>query len=214
LLTNDIAQVKPFYRIENDKNFIELSQMPSLDDHTSTIVLLNDTMEMIDKFSYSEKMHLVSLKNVEGISLERVNMDKPSYFPGNWHSAAETAGYGTPGYQNSQFLPDTATSQAISIIDDLFSPDNDGYKDILQVSYQFDKPGCRVQVYIFDAIGRLVRRLLNNELLGTQGSFTWDGTNDAGAMCMVGMYVIFVRTVFDDGTVKEYKKSCVLAVKR
>jgi hypothetical protein len=214
LLTNNIAQVKPFYRIENDKNFIELSQMTSLDDHTSTIILLNDTMGMIDEFSYSEKMHLATLKNSEGVSLERVNMNKPSYFPGNWHSAAETAGYGTPGYQNSQFLSDTAASQAISIIDDLFSPDNDGYKDILQVSYQFDKPGCRTQVYIFDAMGRLVRRLLNNELLGTQGSFTWDGTNDTGKLCTVGMYVIFVRTVFDDGTVKEYKKSCVLATRR
>jgi hypothetical protein len=63
-------------------------------------------------------------------------------------------------------------------------------------------------------MGRLVRRLLNNELLGTEGSFTWDGTSDAGKLCNVGIYVIFIRTVFDDGTVKEYKRPCVLALKR
>jgi hypothetical protein len=214
LVTNNIEKVKLFYKIGDDKNFIELSQMPSLDDKASTIVLLNDTMGLIDEFTYSEKMHLSTLKDVEGVSLERVNPDKPSDFPGNWHSAAETAGYGTPGYQNSEYLIDPETPHAVSLVDNFFSPDNDGNKDILQINYQFDKPGCRAQVYIFDIMGRLVRRLLNNESLGIQGSFTWDGTDDSRKMCMVGMYVIFIRTVFDDGTVKEYKKPCVLAVKK
>jgi hypothetical protein len=85
---------------------------------------------------------------------------------------------------------------------------------MLQILYQFDKPGCRVQVYVFDAMGRLVRRLLNNEFLGTQGLFSWDGINDAGRRCSLGMYIIFIRTVFDDGTVREYKKTCILATKK
>ncbi len=214
LITSNIYKVKPFYKIEDEKNFVELPQMASLDDKAGSIVLMNDTFAIIDEFSYSEKMQLATLKDVNGISLERISPDRPSNFPGNWHSAAETAGYGTPGYKNSQSVDNTEANQAVSLADEFFSPDNDGYKDFLQINYQFEQPGCRVQVYIFDTMGRLVRKLFNNELLGSQGSLTWDGSDDEGHMCMVGMYIIFIRTVFDDGTVKEYKKPCVLAVKR
>jgi hypothetical protein len=214
VISGNCEEVKPFYVVKNEKCFVDVACMPSLDDKSSTLVLENDTFGKIDEFTYSETMHLPTLKSLEGISLERVNPDRPSFYPGNWHSAAETAGYGTPGYQNSQYLADTVSSSAIWLSDDMFSPDNDGYKDMLQVSYRFDKPDCRAQVYIFDAMGVLVKRLFTNELLGTEGSFAWDGTNDAGRLCKVGMYVFFIRTVFDDGTVKEYKKSCVLAMKR
>ncbi|MDP4209456.1 MAG: lamin tail domain-containing protein [Bacteroidota bacterium] len=214
LLSSDPDKVKPFYKVVSDKNFVVLPCMPSLDDKSSTIVLQNDTFGEIDKFQYSEKMHLPTLKSLEGISLERVNPDKPTNFPGNWHSAAETSGYGTPGYKNSQYLADSVSKALIQLKTDIFSPDNDGNDDMLQVSYQFDKPGLRTQVIVFDASGRIVKRLLNNELLGTSGSFTWDGRNDAGRISPVGMYVLFIRVVSDDGVVNEFKKPCVLAIKR
>jgi hypothetical protein len=210
LFCENKEKVKSFYLTGEDKNIIELTQMPALDDKAATIVLLNDSFATIDQFSYNEKMHLSELKSMEGVSLERLNPDKNASFPGNWHSASETAGFGTPGYKNSQFITDSVQTNQIEITNQIFSPNNDGYDDLLQVSYGFDQPGCRAQVYIFDARGRLVRRLLNNELLGTTGSFTWDGTNDSGALCPIGAYVMFIRTVFDDGLVKEYKKGCVL----
>jgi len=50
--------------------------------------------------------------------------------------------------------------------------------------------------------------------MGSEGCFYWDGTNDTGNICNVGIYIIFFRAVFDDGTVNEYKKTCVLATKR
>jgi hypothetical protein len=214
VIAEDGEKIKPFYHLNDPKCLVDIPCMPSLDDKAAIIVLQNDTLRNIDEVSYSETLHLPTLKNLEGISLERVNPERSAYFPGNWHSAAEVADYGTPGYKNSQYLSDSVSSGSITLSDEIFSPDNDGYKDILQVSYVFDKPGCRVQVSIFDALGRLVRQLLNNELLGTSGFFTWDGTSDAGKSCNVGMYVIFIRTVFDDGTVKEYKRSCVLVMKR
>lgn len=214
VVSADCEKVKPFYFIKDERCFVDLPCMPSLDDKASTLVLLNDTFGRIDEFAYSEKMHFPTLKNLEGISLERVSPDRSSYFPGNWHSAAEIDGYGTPGYKNSQYLGDSVNINNIVLSCDILSPDNDGYNDILQVSYKFNETGCRAQVLIFDVSGRLVRRLLNNELLGTQGAFTWDGTNDMGRLCNVGLYVIFIQTVFEDGTIKEYKKPCVLALKR
>jgi len=214
LISSDIEKVKPFYSILNEKCLMTTSCFPSLDDKSSTLVLLNDTFRIVDELSYSDKMHVATLKNTEGISLERVNPAKATWFPGNWHSAAETAGYGTPGYKNSQYLCDSVITSEIGIPYTIFSPDNDGVEDILPINYKFDKPDCRAQVTIFDSNGTLVRKLLNNQLLGAEGFFTWDGTNDAGRMCTVGLYVIFIRTVFDDGTVNEYKKTCVLATRR
>ena len=214
LISSDIEKVKPFYSILNQKSLLEVVCLSSIDDKSSTIVLLNDTFGMIDEFSYSDKMHVATLKNTEGISLERISPAKAAWFPGNWHSAAETAGYGTPGYRNSQYLSDSVNTIVISITDEVFSPDNDGFKDILSVSYKFEKPDCRAQVIIFDSNGRLVRKLLNNLFLGSEGTFNWDGTDDTGRICTVGLYVIFVRTVFNDGVVSEYKKTCVLATKR
>lgn len=214
VLTEDVEKIKPFYTIKSEKCFLNLSCIPSLDDKASTIVLLNDTFGRVDEFSYSETMHLASLKNLDGISLERVNPNRLTQLTSNWHSAAETAGYGTPGYQNSQFLKDTAINESVTLSDELFSPDNDGYKDVLQISYKFNKAECRLQVTVFDASGRMVKRLLNNELVGTSGAFTWDGTGDSGKLCGIGMYVVFIRAVFADGTVNDYKKTCVLALKR
>ena len=214
LISSDIEKVKPFYSIQNENCLLSTTCLPSLDDKSSTLVLLNDTFGKVDEFTYSEKMHVASLKNTEGISLERVSAGRPSWFPENWHSAAENAGYGTPGYINSQSLSDSVGGFGLEIPNQVFSPDNDGYEDVLLISCKFDKPGCRAMATIFDSNGRLVKRIFNNLLMGPEGCFNWDGTDDAGRMCNVGIYIIFFRAVFDDGTVNEYKKTCVLATKR
>ncbi len=214
LISTDIEKVKPFYSVHDEKSLLTVKDLPTLNDKAATIVLLNDTFGMVDEFSYSDAMHVATLKNTEGIALERVNPSKITSFPGNWHSAAETAGYGTPGYVNSQYVADSIITSEISITDELFSPNNDGSKDILSISYKFTKTDCRVHVRIFDVSGRIVKTLLNNQLLGAEGSFSWDGTNDAGDMCTVGLYIIYVRAVFGDGSVSEYKKSCVLVTTR
>lgn len=214
VITNSLPKVKNFYQCGDNRLFAEPECMPALDDKAGTIVLMDDQFHILDQFTYSDKMHLGSLINSEGVALERINPAKPSYFPGNWHSAAESNGYGTPGYKNSQYLNDSVNSNEISLDEQLFSPDNDGYKDILKISYKFQKPCLRAQVSIFDCTGRLVKRLLNNEVLGTSGFFTWDGSNDSGRPCNTGMYVLFIRTISEDGTIKDFKKSCILAIKR
>src|SRR5512145_2827127 len=126
------------------------------------IKLLKGNMHIIDVFDYAETLHDPSLTGKEGISLERVNPDIPACYPGNWHSAAETAGYGTPGSLNSQFIKEIEIKETITLPDEIFSPDNDGYKDQLQICYHFEITGYRISIWIFDAIGRKVRQISNN----------------------------------------------------
>jgi flagellar hook assembly protein FlgD len=80
------------------------------------------------------------------------------------------------------------------------------------INYLFSVPGLVANVTIYDSRGRLVRTLVKSELLGTEaGAFSWDGTMDDRSKARVGTYVIYFEAFGTDGTVKQYKRVCVLA---
>src|SRR5690606_15491212 len=98
----------------------------------------------------------------------------------------------------------------ISIDPEVFSPDNDGYQDVVNISYTLDGPGKVGTVAIYDAHGRLVRWLLQNELLSTEGTISWDGITESGEKALMGVYVVYFE-VFDlGGTVSKYKLPVVV----
>ena len=72
--------------------------------------------------------------------MERVDPDRPTSDNSNWHSAAEDVNFATPGYKNSQYAPAPEARGKITIDPAIFSPDNDGYQDMLTIAYQFDEP--------------------------------------------------------------------------
>ncbi|HEX2934134.1 MAG TPA: lamin tail domain-containing protein [Bacteroidales bacterium] len=198
----------------NIKNIRYSAAWKSLNDKTGTITLLSRNLQVIDRFMYSETMHQASLTSKEGVSLERISQDMAANYPGNWHSAAETVQYGTPGLQNSQYIEESPTTETFTIEDEIFSPDDDGYHDVLKVNFHFDKPGNRITAWIFDAVGRKVTCLMNNALPENNGFFTWDGNSDKGKLCSPGMYMVFIQLVTDIGETREFKKACILAMKR
>ena len=54
---------------------------------------------------------------------------------------------------------------------------------------------------------------MNNELLATEGAFSWDGRTDDNQKASIGIYIIYVE-VFDlNRNVKKYKKTAVLGGK-
>jgi hypothetical protein len=64
------------------------------------------------------------------------------------------------------------------------------------VSVRFTVAGAdagRVQILVVDVAGRLVRRLLDEELAGGQYHVTWDRTSDAGARLRPGVYHVRLR---------------------
>jgi hypothetical protein len=169
---------------------------------------------IVDGMSYSEDMHFLMLNSPEGVSLEKVCPDKPGDDPSNWHSAAETAGFGTPGYQNSQFLQINDDGTTFTLQPEVFSPDGDGKDDNLGIVYNFDSPGKLITVLIFNAEGRLVKTLVNNEMPGTHGIYTWDGTLDDRTTAQNEIYIVYMEALGMDGKTRHYKKACVLARQR
>lgn len=212
VLSKDQSAIKAQYNTPNTNGFIDFSSFITLNNDSAYIVLINSAQTVIDKLHYHSEWHLPLLNNTKGISLERINYDNPSQDETNWHSAAENVGGATPAYKNSQYTNGEGGSE-ITISPEVFSPDNDGYNDVLTISYAFDFAGMIGNVQIYDSRGRLEKALVRNELLATSGTFFWDGINDDKLKARIGIYVVYFEVFNIKGTVKKYKKSCVLSGK-
>ncbi len=178
--------------------------MPSYNIDSGTVYLFYNSEE-IDRVSYKEDWQFSLLDNFDGVSLERILPDGPSNQASNWHSAAESIGFATPGRLNSQYQY-VGTTESISLQKDIFSPDQDGFEDVLVVNYSFAQSGLLSKARIYDDFGREVKTLFSNELMGTKGFFTWDGVNSDQAKSSIGVYVLFMEVFATDGSVILAKK--------
>ena len=171
-------------------------------------------LQIIDEFAYNDEMHFPLLSSTEGVSLERISYERSASDQRNWHSAAEDAGFCTPGYENSQLVNTINPEIKIGVEPEIFTPDNDGREDFTNICYSFDQPGNVISIWIFDPMGRIIRQLASNLLVGTSGCVTWDGTDDQGQRARMGIYLVYVRLFDLEGKARQIKKSCVLSVKK
>jgi hypothetical protein len=215
VLSESGATVKLQYPITTNPDLcLDMPNIPSMNVDGDIVVLADTGLHIIDKLVYFSSWHFPLLQDTKGVSLERIDFDRPTQDPTNWHSAAEIVGYASPTQQNSEFNPGGNDDGAVSIVEQVFSPDGDGFNDVVNIGYNFSAPGYVANVTVYDARGRLVRTLVRSELLGTEkGTFSWDGTMDDRTKARVGAYVIYFEVFSTDGKVKTYKQSCVLAAK-
>ncbi len=213
VLTGDPVMVKKQYFTSNPDAFVMVAPFPAYNNDYGSCLLVHPSGEIIDAFDYSEEMHYPLLNYIKGVSLERTGFGGESNDGANWHSAAENAGFGTPGYKNSQLVSNELAEVGIEINPEIFSPDNDGYKDITSINYRFDQAGYMMTINIFGANGNLVRKLINNEYMGVEGSVNWDGLQDDNTKAPVGIYVFLIQIWDLNGNVKKYKNTAVLAAK-
>ncbi|OFX22132.1 MAG: hypothetical protein A2041_04545 [Bacteroidetes bacterium GWA2_31_9b] len=213
VLTEDPSVVQNQYYTPNSYGFVELSSMPSYNDDAGKAILLDNLGNVIDNMEYTNDMHFALLSTTDGVSLERLNYDRPANDISNWHSASELVGFATPAYENSQFKELAETEDKIKVNPEVFSPDNDGFEDVVDIQLLFDVPGFVANIKIFDSRGRQVKLLANNLLLGIENTITWDGLTDTNRKTPNGIYIIYIE-VFDlKGNVKDYRKPVVVAEK-
>jgi hypothetical protein len=205
--------VKKQYYTTNLKGFIQLASFPQFNIDEGVIVIADKAGQVIDKLVYTPEMQYPLLNDTKGVSLERISFYKATQDKTNWHSASGTVGFATPAYKNSQYADINTPDNAVSLSPDIFSPDNDGRDDVLFINYKFDEPGYLANVTIYDSRGRQVKYLVKNELIGTAGSFIWDGINDKNEKALIGIYVVYFEVHDLKGKVKHYKKTTVLGGK-
>ena len=210
LLSIDVNNVKEEYIDSQEGAFLQMASLPTYSNDEGSVYLINNNDEVMDNINYNDDMHFALLNSTDGVSLERIDYNRPSNDNTNWHSAAEAVGFATPGYENSQYLTADVGNE-ITVSPESFSPDNDGFDDVLNISYQFNEPGSVANIIIYDAKGRLVKNLVLNEYLGAKGTFSWDGINENNEKAAIGIYIIYAEIVNVNGDVKKFKKPCVVA---
>ena len=213
VLSKNGSKVKEQYYTQNPENFLDMNSFPAYGNEHGTVILSGTNYEVVDAFTYDENMHHPILNTYDGVSLERINYNRPAYDNTNWHSASEEAGFATPGYINSQYMDDQEINDEVTVDPEIFSPDNDGYDDVLNIRYKFESPGYTANITIFNSQGRLTKYLVRSSLLGTEGTFSWDGRTDDNQKAPIGIYIIYFEAFDVQGNVKKYKKPAVLGGK-
>jgi hypothetical protein len=211
VVTEDASSLKMNFLVKNEDGVLQLSSLPSLPDDKGIAVLISLNGDIVDEVAYDDDWHFGLIDNDEGVSLERIDADAPPQNKSNWHSAASTAGYGTPGYQNSQYKLLQDIKATIDVTPKIFSPDNDGRDDIATISYLVEEPGYVANIIIFDAAGRMVRQLVKNDLLSLKGSWNWDGLGEKQNKLPIGTYIVYAEIFNLQGKKKSFKKTIVLA---
>ena len=217
VVTTNAGFVKNNYIVQNPTQLLEIPSFPSYNDDAGNVIILNEQGLILDEIKYSNKWHFELLRNTEGVALERINYNDTSLLPieqqKNWHSAATSAGYGTPTYKNSQFLITEQVQGTISVTPEVISPNNDGMDDFASIQYQFPEPGYVATITIFDAVGRPVKYLQRNSLSGISGYYRWDGLDDKRRKVPSGIYVIYTEVFNLAGKTKRFKNVIVVASK-
>ncbi|MFT3677864.1 MAG: lamin tail domain-containing protein [Chitinophagaceae bacterium] len=211
VLTTDARSLAHHYLVRYPERVLTLAALPSYPNDSGVVVLTDKQGQVTDEVSYSAKMHFPLIRNPQGVALERIDPVGSSANNHNWHSAAASAGYGTPGYANSQLHAQVPPVPGLTLSNTLFTPDNDGQEDLLLISYQWQESGYMIRIRVFDDQGRPVRELVKNELMGTRGSWKWDGLDNTGRPLIAGIYIIWAELFTLAGKKELFKQPVILA---
>jgi hypothetical protein len=211
--TDDPEAVLAQYSVARPQWLLPVPGMPALPDEGGSIVLLDHEGHILDEVHYDPGWQYALLHDTHGVALERLHPSGPTNDRHNWHSAAETSGFGTPTARNSQYR-DLSATDGFLVAPHVFTPDGDGQDDLTFLEYTLDESGYMANISIFDASGMLCRRLVQNGLMGRSGSWHWDGTDDKGGAASAGIYVVLAELFNLEGKKRSYKKTVVLARSR
>jgi hypothetical protein len=210
VLTVDPVVLKAQYLQSVEKNFLKVD-MPGLNDDEGSIALINNQNKILDYFLYSDKLHSTFLKDTEGVSLERISFFQNTNETSNWKSASSNAGFATPGYINANARPENfGNENSISVDPEVFSIQQPG-QDFSKINYKFDQGGWVANIKIIDQQGRLIKTIANNETLGVEGFFRWDGQQEDGTMARIGYYQVWVEVFDGTGNIQTFRKRVVVA---
>ena len=199
------------YFCKAPQNILKVSKLPSYPQRSGGVILLNKLGKTLDSMIYKDDMHFKLIADKKGVSLERIDPYRKSTDKGNWNSATTTVGFATPGYVNSQHRIPTQNTADIYLDPKVFSPDGDGFDDLLNIHYKLPEPNYMANIYVFDANGRLMAHPLKSVTLEQSGILTWDGFIDNSQVrAPFGIYVILFEAFHPNGQTVKKKMSATL----
>lgn len=179
---------------------------PSLNNDGDAIYLLEPTGHLMDSLTYTQDWG-----GAGGRSLEKLNPLLESHVKSNWGTCVAVEKM-TPGAQNSIFFEALPSAGSITVQPNPFSPDGDGFDDVIHFGYTLPFEQAYLTILIFDSEGRSVRTLAKNLATGSQGVISWDGLSDRKKRARIGIYIVKIIAA-DRGSKRslEWAKTAVLA---
>lgn len=199
----DLSKLKAQY-VCADSSLRQL-KLPSYPDDGGIVFIANELDSIVDRFAYSKDLHNPFINDDEGVSLERISAALPSPDDSNWTSGSSSTGFATPGYQNSARRRGETGAHILVVTPRVFTPMT-GFPNFAQIVYRFGQPGGVATVNICDSRGMVVRHLVNNELLATEGILRWDGDKDNGTRASTGYYFVWFQVFAADGTSRLFRE--------
>lgn len=199
-----------FYRSECEDCILQTEKFPTLADQSGCVVLLNKNQEVIDEMEYSDGMHHPFITETEGISLERSNFTASSSRKENWHSAAKSVGFATPGYKNSALEVSDSAKNWISFDPKIFSPNGDGINDQLNIYINAGVQGSILNITILNCAGRFIRKLANNLTIAVSDHLVWDGLSGDFQKVQPGIYLFDISLFEKSGKTRKMRSACVI----
>jgi len=211
VFTEDVNVLKGEYLRAAEENLIEVPLLPRFNDDAGSVVIGYEARNILDYFIYSDDLHSVFLRDPEGVSLERIDFRQPTLDIRNWKSASSLAGFATPGYRNSNATPNLTPYDTDVRVDPMVFDPLTGSPTFTQIHFNFPHGGNIANVKVYDDRGHVIKRIANNEILGTQGTFRWDGDQDDGTKARVGYYMVLLEVFDPTGSTKIYRKPVAIA---
>lgn len=206
LLTEDINQIREDYP-SSDIDAMTMTDLPAFNNDDGNVSLMIGDV-VLDSYDYDEDHHNPLLDDIDGVSLERINLDAPNDDT-NWTSALGASDFGSPGIANS--VSGTISSDIdVRVETKIFSPNQDGVKDEAIIRYDLDRSDYFTTIKIFNERGIELHSLLTSQPTPPSGTWSWDGTI-AGSLVPAGIYILDISLFALDGTTHRFRKTVGLS---
>jgi len=194
---NDIDTLQTVYNLENIPIMIGL---PSLSNNGEQLAIIDECGNLIESFFFDPDWN----DGISGTSIERVNSHLPA-LENNWGPSVSEC---SPGAENSIFVQVLPPKLKFSVDPNPFSPYR-GEHTIF--SFNLPEVISRMTLRIFDMKGRMIRKLVNQQLQASSGNIVWDGKNDNGKKLPIGIYIVLMEATSYESE-KVYKKKITVVI--
>lgn len=210
LLGDDFSNASPNYKNVIQERLIPMSLI-SMPDDKGIIQVYDSNFNLLDAFSYSEKMHHFLIKDREGKALEKVNPRSISYASDAlWVSASSENNFGSPTRENSQMFDGQNIPASVLNVWPLgISPDNNGYRDFMEIIVKGPEADFYVKAEIINVLGQVIYDFGGVKLLGNELKLLWEGQDKWGNRVNNGHYFIRVELVKGEKSIREIKTIAV-----
>ncbi|MDO9577634.1 MAG: lamin tail domain-containing protein [Candidatus Cloacimonadales bacterium] len=200
LVTNSWSDIDTLQSVYSLENIPIICGLTSLSNNGEQLALLDECGNLIESFCFSPDWN----DAMPGISIERVNSCLTAT-ENNWGPSVSEC---TPGVENSIFVQVLPPKMKLSVDPNPFSPYR-GEHTIF--SFKLPEVISRMTLRIFDLKGRMLRKLVNQELQASTGNIVWDGKGDNGKNLPIGVYVVLMEAASYESE-KVYKKKITVVI--